>query len=242
MLALHDQFRTPMERVTFGLARTGDLTPALAKSLCELDVYAEHYSTRAAMDVAGRSPQFKLVLEGWACEARHLPDGRRQIFSFAIPGDIVRLRGPGGSLKVVAITPVHCVDVSEVVAHVTDPEEMLAALERAAFLARERRYDHLTRLVSRSPVGRVASLLVELHDRLQQVGLVEGGGFALPLRHEEIADALGLSTVHVTRCLGILREGNLVTLQFRRVTGFDRAGLGAICELSPDALARLDRT
>jgi hypothetical protein len=49
------------------------------------------------------------------------------------------------------------------------------------------------------------------------------------LRHEDLADALGLSPVHVTRCLRILRLRGAMTMKFRRVEGFDRGQLEKLC-------------
>ena len=56
----------------------------------------------------------------------------------------------------------------------------------------------------------VAHLLCELHQRLQIVGLVEGDSFELPLTQQELADATGITNVHVNRVLRRLREDGLV--------------------------------
>jgi CRP-like cAMP-binding protein len=227
MLAMNG---TSIQRATAGLVRTCDLEPSYAERICELDLTTEHYPSGAEIGAAGEPPYLKWILDGWACEARELADGRRQIFSFAIPGDVVRPPETAGARAVRALTAVECVDVGDMLAHAGESETVLAAILRSSALANARKYEHLSRLAWRSAVSRMASLLIELHDRLDAVGLVRSGEFALPLRHEELADALGLSSVHVTRCLGTLREQGLATLQFRRVTGFDRDGLRKLCE------------
>jgi CRP-like cAMP-binding protein len=169
------------------------------------------------------------VLDGWACESRDLADGRRQIFSFAVPGDVVRPPDPETARTLRALTAFECVEVGELLAQSTEPEPLLRAVHDAAALANARKYEHLSRLAWRSAVSRMASLLIELHDRLEAVGLVRSAEFALPVRHEDLADALGLSPAHVTRCLGTLRDQGLLTFQFRRVSGFDRDGLTRFC-------------
>ena len=227
MLAMNGR---SIERATAGLVRTCDLEPSYARGICELDLTTEHYPGGAEIGAAGEPPHLKWILDGWACEARELADGRRQIFSFAIPGDVVRPPEVAVGRMVRALTAVECVDVGEMLANAGGAETVLAAILRSAGLANARKYEHLSRLAWRSAVARMASLLIELHDRLEGVGLVRSGEFALPLRHEELADALGLSSVHVTRCLGTLREQGLVTLQFRRITGFNREGLGKLCQ------------
>jgi CRP-like cAMP-binding protein len=223
-------YSTPIERATAGLVRNFDLEPSHARRICELDLATEHYPSGAEIGAADEPPYLKWILDGWACEARELADGRRQIFSFVLPGDLVRPPQIPGARIVRALTAVQCVDVGDMLAHGGVGETTLEALHRATAEAHARKYEHLSRLAWRSALSRMASLLVELHDRLDSVGLTRGREFALPLRHEELADALGLSAVHVTRCLGVLRTRGLMTLQFRRVSGFDRAGLQELCE------------
>jgi CRP-like cAMP-binding protein len=134
------------------------------------------------------------------------------------------------SRTLTALTAVDCVDAADVLACAADPEGVLNAMLRSVSLATARRYEHLSRIGRRSALVRLASLLVELHDRLAEVGLVRADEFGLPLRHEELADALGLSPAHVTRCLKTLRQRDLMVMKFRRVSGFDRAGMEQLCD------------
>jgi len=64
---------------------------------------------------------------------------------------------------------------------------------------------------------RTAHLLLELYDRLHIVGLADNGSFACPLSQNVLADALGLSTIHVNRVLRQLRERGLVTVKNQTV-------------------------
>lgn len=221
-------FGGTLERAAHGLVRTCELPDAAR--LCELDFTIRRFSAGGLIGRPGAPPHPLWVLDGWACSACVLPDGRRQIVAFAVPGDVVQppaLR-PGWGLR--SLTILEAVDFADLTAPASAQDTLRAAARRSAALALTRRYDHMIRLASRSPLSRIASLMIELHDRLDAVGLVRAGEFALPLRHEEFADALGLSTVHVTRCLRIFRERGLFTLRFRRVQGFDRAGLLALRE------------
>ena len=76
----------------------------------------------------------------------------------------------------------------------------------------------------------------ELHVRMRNVGLVEEGRFSLPLTQEELADALGLTPVHVNRVLQRLRKEGLITLQARRLTVDDPAGLREAAGFDPSYL------
>jgi CRP-like cAMP-binding protein len=76
----------------------------------------------------------------------------------------------------------------------------------------------------------MAHMLLELAARLRLVGLGDKTGFDCPLTQYHLADALGLSAVHVNRVLRHLREEGLVTFQRGRVAFDDVVGLRALAE------------
>lgn len=218
-----------IEAAAQALVRTCDLSADCVERLRALEIATERYPAGAVIGPTEEPPHLTWILDGWACEARDLTHGRRQIFSFVVPGEVVRPPDAGWGRTLRALTVVECVQANELLARTGACDDLLAALMRSTALAGARRYEHLSRLAGRHAASRMASLLIELHDRLDVMGLVEGGAFALPLRHEDFADALGLSAAHVTRCMGVLRERGLLNLQFKRVSGFDRAGLEKVC-------------
>ncbi len=71
----------------------------------------------------------------------------------------------------------------------------------------------------------MAHFLLELGARLKLVGVGDKTGFDCPLTQYHLADALGLSAVHVNRVLRHLREAGLVTFQKGRVAFDDFDGL-----------------
>jgi CRP-like cAMP-binding protein len=84
--------------------------------------------------------------------------------------------------------------------------------------------------------GRLAHLFCELYLRLKAVGLVDGYTLPMPLRQPDLADALGLTPVHVNRVLRDLRNEGLISLRGRRLEILDWAGLQAAGEFSPHYL------
>ena len=88
----------------------------------------------------------------------------------------------------------------------------------------------------RDAVARLAHLLCELQVRLEIVGLADPTGYPLALTQADLANCLGLTSVHVNRVLRELRERGLVTFRGGHVTVADAAGLRAIAEFSPDYL------
>lgn len=236
MLALNTRTARPMARAIAGLLQVADLEPWAVEDLFDLGVERHPPGSliEASAERCSEGPQMKWLLDGWLCEARVLPSGVRQIFSFVVPGDVVEAPSSPRFRSLRALTAVECVDVAELMARAADPGAVLSAVQQSLGEATERRYEHIVRLTQRSAQVRLASLLVELHERLCGAGLVRcdharGDEFSLPLRHEELADALGLSPAHVTRCLKSLRQQGLMAMKFRRVSGFDRAGLEKLC-------------
>jgi CRP-like cAMP-binding protein len=177
----------------------------------------------------GADPEKQLIIvSGWACDLRILPDGRRQIFSFLLPGDAIEARGAGsvGSRGLVALTRLEVVDSGrQLAADAEGREALIRALDHAALRREQRLYDHLVRMGRLSAKERVVHLLLELWERLERVGLVNGDTFKIPLTQEIFADALGLSIVHINRTLKELRREGLVCIKSGSATLLDRARL-----------------
>jgi CRP-like cAMP-binding protein len=160
-----------------------------------------------------------LVLSGWGIEAFILPDGRRQIFSFALPGDEVSIceeakRDTARSFT--AITRLELVDVRHLPAR--DSDKGRGQAERAEENARDRLFDHILRIGCLTSKERLLHLLNEFHHRLDPLGLVRDGSFRLPLTQQMIGDALGLSVVHINRLIHALKAEGLATFKGGSVT------------------------
>ena len=89
-------------------------------------------------------------------------------------------------------------------------------------------HDQIVRLGRMNGLERMAHLLLELRRRLSRVGLANGQSFPMPLRQEALADALGMSTVHVNRTMQQLRHKKLISCSGREVTVLDRGRLIAL--------------
>lgn len=161
-----------------------------------------------------------LVVDGWVCRYKLLSEGKRQIVSFHIAGDTPDLQ----SLHL------HTMDHS--LATVTNatlafiPHDVMRALTAqhpnlAALLWRDTLIDAaifrewLASIGRRSAFGHLAHLFCEMYLKQQAVGLANGCRCPMPVRQVDLADALGLTSVHVNRVLRDMRAQNLVTLQGR---------------------------
>jgi CRP-like cAMP-binding protein len=185
----------------------------------------------------------EVLLEGAAYRSRLLPDGRRQIVSLPLPGDVLdgwRLVLEHTEDTVTAASP--CV---------------VALFERGAFdtllVAQPRLARRLWRSVmvqyatslewilnigQRTAAERVAHLICEYYRRLADLGLAAGGSFELPLTQAELADCVGLSTVHVNRTLQELRSSGMIVSSGKLIEIPDLAALERMAMFEPGYLRR----
>lgn len=158
-----------------------------------------------------------VVCEGWAARVSRLSDGRRQILSFVLPGDLVSTNAvfvKSLNFFVEAITPIRYsyydrADFNERLAKDPNLIKMLVG----ACLAEKDEADQLaTNLGRRRAEERIARLFLHLKERLDLRGAVRDQSFAVPLRQQHIADATGLTPVHVNRVIAALRNDGLIEM------------------------------
>ena len=175
-------------------------------------------------------PQF--IVSGWACRQRVLADGRRQIFSILLPGDGIGLsRFPRAELASLhALTALETADAGPVLSAVQGGRApgVARALSALEPLEQMLLFDHMVRLGRQTAYERVAHFLLELQRRLEIAGLGDSQRFPLPLTQEVMADALGLSIVHVNRTLQQLRRERLIELRSGVTILLERELLGGI--------------
>jgi CRP-like cAMP-binding protein len=203
----------------------------------DLRVMSELYRRRRKFAVGvdlihqGQTDQSAYVLaSGWACSYKILPSGSRQIVDFQIPGDFLGLRSVlfrTSDHNVEPITPVQAsqVDQQDLLAAFKETPRLATAVLWAASRDEAMVVEHLVNLGRRSATERMAHFLLEMGVRLRLVGMADKSGFACPLSQYLLADALGLSAVHVNRVLRELREEGLLTFQRGRVVFDDYEGL-----------------
>jgi CRP-like cAMP-binding protein len=195
-------------------------------------------SFRAGRDMVhqGQSVKAAFILSaGWVCSYKIQPDGTRQIVDFQVPGDFLGLRSVLLRTSDHSFEPLVDVEAAEVFAgDLLDAFSKTPRLATAILWAASRDeamvVEHLVGIGRRDADARVAHFLLELEARLALVGLASEDGFDCPLTQYHLADALGLSAVHVNRILRQLRESGLVTFRDGHVTFHDRRGLVTLAE------------
>lgn len=172
----------------------------------------------------GAMPGPQLIVSGWAARVRILPDGRRQLISFLLPGDLVGQCGQPEPLSLSALTAMTDVSICSVPS-TADAPPLASAYAHSVALEQAYLLEQITRLGRMNAQERIASLLLELHERLRLNGMADATGFDIPLTQEHIADALGLTSVHVNRTLQAMRRSDDLRWQGGRVTLTNPAAL-----------------
>ena len=163
------------------------------------------------------------LFSGWAFRYKSLPDGRRQILNFLLPGDLVGLQASllsAAEHGIEALTDVElCVFPRKRIWDLFVKMPTLA-YELAWLGSREESLidDNLTSVGQRNAGERIAALVISLYHRAETLGLVSNGSFAFPLSQQQLADALGLSLVHTSKTWSRLRKAGLFSLSGGRLT------------------------
>lgn len=199
--------------------------------LARSDVYKEGYSSK----------YISFILSGWAYRYKQLADGRQQILSFLLPGDLTEASPVNGyqlDHSIGALTDLVCADIShEALATIClDRPTVQKALAGEALVASSMQREWLVSLGQRTGTERLGHLLCEFYWRLSRIGAVQTEAFALPATQEDLAKAMGLSTVHVCRKFAELRNLGLVQKSCKKVHIYDMAKLQALSSFRPDYL------
>jgi CRP/FNR family transcriptional regulator len=171
------------------------------------------------------------LFEGWAIRYHRLPRGSRQILDIVLPGDMIGLASALlGTVRhsVQALTPATlCVLSGRSLSDLFTEHPGFAFNIMQTRVEEEQRADVRLSLLGRSNAEqRIGYLMLETFDRLRQRGMVNGGSTCpFPLQRRDIADAAGISRVHVARTLERLREQRLATIQDGVLVLLDRPGL-----------------
>lgn len=182
-----------------------------------------------------------LVLDGFACRYKTLPDGRRSITAYLVPGDFCNLHVTIlGEMDhtIGTLAPCTIVEIEQATIHdLTCRSPRIArALWWSTLVDEGTLREWLVSLGKRPADRQLAHLLCELRLRLLTVGKASSNSYSLPLTQEELADSMGITPVHVNRVLQQLREDGLIRLQDRMLTVPDIERLEAFAGFNPNYL------
>ncbi|MCE8034268.1 Crp/Fnr family transcriptional regulator [Billgrantia tianxiuensis] len=176
------------------------------------------------VSIGDRPHQCCMVLQGFTCVYKLSYQGRRQIMALHVPGDIPDLQSlhlKVMDVSIASITPctVGFIQHEDMRRLCDRYPRLTAAFWRETLVDASIFREWLLSVGQRDAYARMAHLLCELLIRLKAVGLVEEGNtFDLPITQSEMADAVGISAVHVSRTFQALRANGLVETEKMKIT------------------------
>ena len=196
-----------------------ELTDKECETLARVTSNPRDYKPRQDLIREGDQPgPVFVMMEGWAFRYKVIPNGSRQIMAFMMPGDACDLNVSMLATMDHSIQTATSAQVATISRQVMD--EMMDAhpgIARAMYIAQlvdeSTLRAWIVSLGRRSSAERAAHLLLELHIRAVRTGVAGQDGMELPLSQQILADALGMSTVHINRVLQELRQSGAIALR-----------------------------
>jgi CRP-like cAMP-binding protein len=205
----------------------------------------DHASGEDILREGDHSPDCHVILSGLGCRYKILPDGERQIMAFLVPGDlcdaeIFILKRMDHNVGTLCPTTTASVPGNTISDMVRSSGALSAAMWWGTLtdlaVLRERVVDH----GRRDAHERVAHLLCELLVRYRMVGLAQDNAIPFPMTQADLADATGMTPVHVNRMLQKLRHDGLISLSGKTLTVLDADRLKQVAGFNASYL-HLDR-
>ncbi len=229
------------------IRKLNSLSPALsaAETDAVLAIVPEPQPAAAGADILDalqRPHSCAVLVEGLAARYKLTPDGRRQVVSVHVPGDILDLYAWVMGRSDYSVLAVSDCRVSRI--GFADLERLVGlhprlgialwrdmAAEGAVFR------EWVVGLGQRSAYERIAHFLCEFACRLRAVGIGSQDAIPFPLTQALLGDTLGMSAVHVNRVLQQLRREGLIALSRGQLAIRDLEALEAAGAFDPAYLA-----
>ncbi|TNC05116.1 Crp/Fnr family transcriptional regulator [Methylobacterium terricola] len=227
-----------IRKLVYGAHLTDDDRAVLEK-ICRKTQWVP--SNKDIITEGERPDNVHLVIDGFACRYKILPDGKRQIMAFLVPGDFCDLHvailgemdhtiGTGWGCQIVEIPRATIDELNQ------NHPRIMRALWWATLVDEGTLRSWLVSMGQRPADRHMAHLVCELLVRLQTVGYADADSFEFPLSQADIADTLGLSIVHVNRTLQELRGQNLINWKHKRIHIPDVKRLKVFADFDPKYL------
>lgn len=200
-------------------------------ALDQLSRNVRYVDARRDLISEGDKPRYvHLVLDGWACRYKQLPDGKRQIVSLFVPGDfcdvnVYILKQMDHSIGAITRLKVAMISPEDMDALTAQRPRITQALWWHELVTTAIQREWTLNIGQRSAYERLAHLLVEVYLRLWTIGRAHEGHCDFPLTQNDLADATGLTAVHVNRTLQELRKDGLIELERKQLKILDLESL-----------------
>jgi CRP-like cAMP-binding protein len=184
------------------------------------------------MRAGARSKRSTLLVDGVACLYKRREDGTRQIYAFKYPGDfcdldrfVLRQSDDAVAVQALSECSLAALDHDQIEHAMARSNALGLALWRSTMLDTSILREHIVNVSRLAAIPRVAHLLCEQLARREAINLNSG---VLPFSQVDLADAAGLSPVHVNRTIQTLRKLNVLSSTSRAIEVVDRKQLASI--------------
>ena len=182
-----------------------------------------------------------LILKGWACRYKILKNGKRQIMALLLPGDFCDLHAGmldqmDHTIASITATTFAYVDRAQFDELTRTRPAILRALCWATLVDEGVLRSWIVSLGVRSARERVAHLICELRERMRSIDAEQDGQFDMPLTQPDLAEALGLTPIHINRVVRQLLADKVLEIRRGEVTILNRAALIQIADFDPSYL------
>jgi len=213
------------------LRTTSALDEQDVEAIRSLPAVTKHYPPGQAIVRDGDRPaECCLISQGFCVRSKTTSNGRRQILSIHIPGEIPDLQSLHlhvldhdlTTLTECTLGFINHVALREITRRRPNVAEVFwrdTLIDAAMFR------DWIVNVGQRAAPSRLAHIIVELRERLKVVGKVLGARFEMPLTQEQLGEAMGITSVHVNRIVKQLRDDNVLELHRGSVTVIDEQKL-----------------
>lgn len=176
------------------------------------------------------------ICEGWAAIFQRLRDGRRQIVHLLIPGDFAGATGVfrdkmGHSIEALTDLRIGIYKRTDLRKRVVEEPWTFSEWAENSMKLYSQAAQVAVAVGQLTAQERIAALVMSLRDRLAARRLVTGDTFAFPLRQADIADAIGLTAVHVSRVIGTMRKARLFDIESGMLTILDMPRLRRLADV-----------
>jgi CRP-like cAMP-binding protein len=199
------------------LKNLAELNGADIAALTSLTSQPREYAAKQDMIREGDRPgPVFVILKGWACRYKILPSGTRQIMAFLLPGDacdlhIGMLTAMDHNLQALTPCQVTLIPGDRMEALLEEHPAVARAMYKSQLIDEGILRAWIVSMGRRNSVERVAHLMCELY--LRSLSIKSTDDVAFPISQIVVADALGMTPVHVNRILKELRVAGAMTLR-----------------------------
>lgn len=160
--------------------------------------FAVEQSFEAQTELTHQEDNSLFLAAGWAAIVEVLPNGKRSLIEFLLPGDRIEPFRP--SIRCLCLAPVTTAKLPRSFTHdIIRHPRIAEALQAADDERRHFILQHRIRVTQMDATERLANLVCEMHFRLNRIGAVSNETFAFPLLQGQLGELLSVTSAHLCR-------------------------------------------